>query len=179
VLPHCRTGRDVVRTVIAHRPDVVLLSRDISPTGAEDVLRRLRAKGVSVRTILLVERPTGDQFKWAVQLGVNGVISKTMDARLVVKCVRDVFSGKRLPGLEHQAEAEGSVAASRTQPDTLTPRRLRVAKAAASGLSNNEIATQLSLSEGTVKNHLHAIYERLGVDGRVALVLYLREKGLA
>jgi DNA-binding NarL/FixJ family response regulator len=56
---------------------------------------------------------------------------------------------------------------------------LQVARAAASGLSNKEIATQLGVSEGTIKNHLHAIYERLGVEGRIPLVLYRREKGLA
>jgi DNA-binding NarL/FixJ family response regulator len=70
VLQRCSNGREVVRTVIAHRPDIVLLSRDISPTGAIYVLRTLRAEGVAVRTILLADRPNGDHFKWAVQLGV-------------------------------------------------------------------------------------------------------------
>jgi two-component system nitrate/nitrite response regulator NarP len=166
--------------VIAHHPDIVLLSHDIPPTGALDVLRLLRAEGVSVRTILLVDRPNGHHFNWAGQLGVCGVIFKTMEPRLVVKCVRDVFSGKRLLGLEHHGAAEGAaVAASRSEFGTLTRRQLQVARAAASGLSNKEIATQLGVSEGTIKNHLHAIYERLGVEGRIPLVLYRREKGLA
>jgi DNA-binding NarL/FixJ family response regulator len=177
VLPHCRNGKEVVRTVIAHHPDIVVLSRDISPTGAVDVLRMLRAEGVSVRTILLIDRPNGHHFNWAVQLGVYGVIFKTMDARLVVKCVKDVLSGKRLLGLEHQAVAKG--AASLSEPGTLTRRQLQVARAAACGLSTKELATQLDLSEGTIKNHLHAIYEKVGVDGRIPLVLYLKEKGLA
>jgi two-component system, NarL family, nitrate/nitrite response regulator NarL len=180
VLPRCRNGSEVVRTVIAHRPDIVLLSLDISPTGVVDVLRSLRAEGVSVRTILLADRPNGHHFNWAVGLGVYGVIFKTMDARLVVKCVKDVLSGKRLLGLEHQAVAKGSaVAASLSEPGTLTRRQLQVARAAASRLSNKELATQLSLTEGTIKNHLHAIYQKVGVDGRIALLLYLREKTLA
>jgi two-component system, NarL family, nitrate/nitrite response regulator NarL len=165
--------------VISHRPDIVLLSREISPTGAVDVLRTLRAEGVSVRTILLADRPNGHHFKWAVQLGVYGVIFKTMAIGLVVKCVRDVFSGKRLLGLEHHAAGKGSaVAASPSEPGTLTRRQLQVARAAASGLSNKELATQLGVSEGTIKNHLHAIYETLGLNGRIPLLLYLREKGL-
>jgi DNA-binding NarL/FixJ family response regulator len=180
VLQHCSNGREVIRTVITHRPDIVLLSWDISPTGAVDVLRTLRAEGVSVRTILLADRPNGHHFNWAVQLGVYGVVFKTMDARHVVKCVRDVFSGKRLLGLEHQAVAEGSaVAASPSEPGTLTRRQLQVARAAASGLRNKELAIQLGVAEGTIKNHLHAIYDRLGLDGRIALLLYLRGKTLA
>jgi len=52
-----------------------------------------------------------------------------------------------------------------------------VARAAVSGLSNKELAQRLGVSEGTVKNHLHAIYERLRLEGRLALLLYLKEKG--
>jgi two-component system NarL family response regulator/two-component system nitrate/nitrite response regulator NarL len=102
-----------------------------------------------------------------------------MAARLVVNCVRDVFSGKRLLGLDQAAGEGPAVAASLSKPGTLTRRQLQVARAAASGLSNKELATQLGVSEGTIKNHLHAIYDRLGLDGRIALLLYLREKTLA
>ena len=179
MLQHCSNGREVVRTVIAYRPDIVLLSRDIFPTGAVDVLRALRAEGVAVRTILLADRPNGDHFKWAVQLGVYGVVFKTMAARLVVNCVRDVFSGKRLLGLDQAASEAPGLAAAPSGPGTLTARQFEVARAAARGLSNKEIATQLRVAEGTIKNHLHAIYERLDVDGRIALLLYLRENALA
>jgi DNA-binding NarL/FixJ family response regulator len=180
VLQRCRNGREVVRTVSAHHPDIVLLSQDITPKGAVDVLRTLKAQGVSARTILLADRPNGHQFVWAMQLGVYGVVFKTMDARHIVDCVREVFNGKRLLGLEPKASEEDSaVAASPRELGTLTRRQLQVARASASGVSNKALARQLGLSEGTIKNHLHAIYEKLGVDGRLALLLYLKEKSLA
>ena len=179
VLQHCSNGREVVRAVIAHRPDIVLLNRNIPPTGAVAVLRTLRTEGVTVHTILLADRPNGDHFEWALRLGVYGVVFKTMDPGRVINCVRDVFSGKRRLGVD-QAIGEGlAVAASRGEPGTLTRRQLQVARAAASGLSNKELAIQLGLAEGTIKNHLHVIYERLALDGRMARVLYLREKALA
>jgi two-component system nitrate/nitrite response regulator NarL len=56
---------------------------------------------------------------------------------------------------------------------------LQVARAATSGLSNKELATQLGVAEGAIKNHLHAVYERLQLDRRLALVLYLKGKALA
>jgi two-component system, NarL family, nitrate/nitrite response regulator NarL len=180
VLQRCSSGREVVRTVRAHHPDVVLLSQDITPRGALEVLRTLKAEGLSARTILLADRPNGHRFAWAVQLGVYGVVFKTMDARAIVTCVREVVNGKRLLGRDHEAGREDpAVAASPSELGTLTRRQWQVARAAASGLSNKELATQLGLSEGTIKNHLHAIYERLGVDGRLALLLYLKENSLA
>jgi two-component system nitrate/nitrite response regulator NarL len=165
--------------VIAHRPDIVLLNRDISPTGAVVVMHTLKAEGVAVRTILLAERPNGERFEWALRLGVYGVVFKTMDPRLVINCVRDVFGGRRRLGSDQAAGESPDGAASPSESSTLTRRQLQVARAAASGLSNKELAMQLGVAEGTIKNHLHAIYERLDLDGRIALLLYLREKALA
>ena len=62
--------------------------------------------------------------------------------------------------------------------NVLTPREIEVTRMVAGGLRNREIAEKLSISEGTVKIHLHKIYEKLQVDGRVELALYAREKGL-
>jgi DNA-binding NarL/FixJ family response regulator len=178
VLQHCTNGSEVVRAVVAHRPDVVLLGRNLPPTGAVAVLRTLRTEGVTVRTVLLGDRPNGDHFEWALRLGVYGVAFKTMDPRLVINCVRDVFDGKRRLAGAEAADDGPAVAASPGESGTLTRRQFEVARAAASGLSNKELATQLGVAEGTIKNHLHAIYDRLGLDGRLALLLYLREQAL-
>jgi two-component system nitrate/nitrite response regulator NarL len=186
VLQRCTNGGEAVRAVIAHRPDVVLLNRNLPPTDAVAVLRTLRAEGVTVRTVLLGDRPNGDHFEWALGLGVYGVAFKTMDPRLVINCVRDVFGGKRRLGRD-EAAGEGPAAAAPPGepaafpggPGTLTRRQFEVARAAVSGLSNKELATQLGVTEGTIKNHLHAVYERLQLDGRLALLLYLKEKALA
>ncbi len=80
------------------------------------------------------------------------------------------------PGLNgHASERPGHVPAL----DALTARQIEVARAAVSGLSNKELAQPLGVSEGTIKNHLHAIYERLKVDGRLALLLYLKDKAVS
>ena len=178
VLQRCTNGAELIRAVIGHRPAIVLVNRDIAPAGAVAVLRTLRAEGVAVRTILVADRPNGDHFEWALRLGVYGVVFKTMDPRLVIDCVRDVFSGKRRLGLDKGAGEGPAMAPSPSELRTLTQRQLQVARAAASGLSNKELAMQFGVAEGTIKNHLHAVYERLGLDGRMALVLYLRERAL-
>jgi DNA-binding NarL/FixJ family response regulator len=179
VLQRCCNGREVVRAVIAHRPDVVLLDLNIPPTGAAAVVRTVRAKGIGVRTVLLADHPNGDLPEWAQQLGVDGVVFKTMEPRLVISHVRDVYGGRRRLGPNEAAGAGLAVPACPSEPSILTRRQLEVARAAVSGLSNKELAMQLGVAEGTIKNHLHAIYERLGLEGRISLLLYLRENALA
>ena len=61
---------------------------------------------------------------------------------------------------------------------TLTPREMEIVRMVAQGLRNKVIAERLSISEGTVKVHLHNIYEKLGVDGRLELTLCAQQKGL-
>jgi DNA-binding NarL/FixJ family response regulator len=179
VLQRCANAEQVIRAVIAHRPDVVVLNRNLPPTDAVTVLRTLRTEGVTVRAVLLGDRPNGDQYEWALRLGVYGLAFKTMDPRHLINCVRDVFSGKCRLGAEAMAGDRPAARVTPSESSTLTRRQFEVARAAASGLSNKELATQLGVSEGTIKNHLHAVYERLQVDGRLALLLYLKEKALA
>jgi DNA-binding NarL/FixJ family response regulator len=68
--------------------------------------------------------------------------------------------------------------AAREAGKNLTPREIEIVRMIAQGLRNKVIAERLSISEGTVKIHLHNIYEKLGVDGRLALMLFAQEKGL-
>ena len=62
--------------------------------------------------------------------------------------------------------------------ETLTPREIEIVRMVAQGLRNKTIAERLCISEGTVKVHLHNVYEKLGVDGRLELVLCAQQKGL-
>jgi DNA-binding NarL/FixJ family response regulator len=72
-------------------------------------------------------------------------------------------------------EREG---ASREAAGSLTPREIEIVRMVAQGLRNRAIAGRLTISEGTVKVHLHNIYEKLGVDGRFALLLCARQRGI-
>jgi len=90
--------------------------------------------------------------------------------------VRDVHAGRRW--LDANVNEAATVASGGDALDTLTRRQIEVARAAVSGLSNKELGQRLGVSEGTIKNHLHAIYERLQLEGRLALLLYLKEKAM-
>ncbi|PYQ99782.1 MAG: hypothetical protein DMF97_10725 [Acidobacteria bacterium] len=70
-------------------------------------------------------------------------------------------------------------AATREVGHTLTPREIEIVQMVAHGLRNRAIAERLAISEGTVKIHLHNIYEKLGIDGRLELMLWAQEQGVS
>jgi DNA-binding NarL/FixJ family response regulator len=116
-------------------------------------------------------------------LGIRGLVLKESAPRTLVDCVRRVHAGgqyiepqflTRAMDASHQ-RASGSSELE----DVLTPRELQIVRLLADGLRNKEIAQALEISEGTVKIHLHNIYEKLNVDSRVELALMARAKGFA
>jgi DNA-binding NarL/FixJ family response regulator len=96
--------------------------------------------------------------------------------------VRRVNQGEQWIDRETLSRAFGRVvmrdSVAREAGRSLTPRELEIVRMIAQGLRNKAVAERLSISEGTVKIHLHNIYEKLGVDGRLELVLFAQEKGL-
>jgi len=102
----------------------------------------------------------------------------------LIDCVRDVHRGERRVDVEALARAAADGARPRSSQSTgerlpaLTPRETEIVRLVAQGLRNKELAQRLSITEGTVKIHLHNIYDKLGVDGRLELVLSAQQKGL-
>lgn len=174
VLARCADGYEVVRAVAAYRPDILVIDQEMPGMDGAAIVRQLRRSSQETRAVLLATTDN-HQLTEVLNLGVEGVVHKNVDPQLLIRCVREVHAGRRWvdPGLNgHGTDKVGRVPAL----DALTRRQVEVARAAVSGLSNKELAQRLGVSEGTIKNHLHAIYERLKVDGRLALLLYLKEK---
>ena len=99
-----------------------------------------------------------------------------------MQCVRKVHAGgewletrsvgRALDRLLRREEGDRRLA------EALTPREIEVARLVAEGLRNKEVAQRLGIGEGTVKVHLHRVYEKLAVDGRLELTLHVLKKGL-
>jgi two-component system, NarL family, nitrate/nitrite response regulator NarL len=176
VVARCVDGYEAVRAVAAHRPDVLVVDQDMPVMDGVAILKHLRAAGDQTPLVLLATT-NNQKLNEAVALQVQGVVFKHSDPRQLVRCLREVGAGRRW--LDSSLNSGSDVVADGQVLDGLTRRQIEVARAAVSGLSNKELAQRLGVSEGTIKNHLHAIYERLRLDGRLALLLYLKEKALA
>jgi DNA-binding NarL/FixJ family response regulator len=182
VVARCQDGAETLRAVRQHRPDVLLLDiRMPAPDGLQ-VIRELRKDSLPTRVVILTAALEEDDVLEAVRLGVQGVVLKEMSPEMLMECVRKVAAGEQWIERRSLTRALDKMlrreAGFRDASAVLTAREIEIVRLAAQGLRNQAIADRLHISEGTVKVHLHNIYEKLGIDGRVPLTLYAREKGL-
>ncbi len=182
VLARCSDGEEAVREIERLAPDVAVLDVKMPKRTGVEVLRDLKERGLSTRVVLLTAELEDQEFVEAVRLGVKGLVLKEMASRLLVQCVRTVHGGGQWLDRETLQRALDNMvqreSALKEVSGLLTPRELEIVKMVSQGLRNKEIGARLFITEGTVKIHLHSIYEKVKVNGRMELSLYAREKGL-
>jgi two-component system nitrate/nitrite response regulator NarL len=180
VVAECSDGDGALEAVQRHKPEVLIVDLRMPLTSGMEVLRRLRDEPYSPAVILLAGNISDDEVIEAMRLGAKGVVLKEMAPTLLVQCIRKVANG----GIWLEKEAIGRALGKLLQVGegrartALTPREIEIVRMVAQGLGNREVGERLFISEGTVKTHLHAIYEKVGVRGRVQLATYARENGL-
>ena len=176
ILARCGDAHEALRAIGVYEPDVLVIDEDMPMRGGVDVLQQLRTAGNRTPVVLLATANDAKLME-ALAFNVEGIVFKQSDPKHLIRCIREVHAGRRW--LDAKVNDAAAVALNADKLQTLTRRQIEVARAAVSGLTNKELAQRLGVSEGTMKNHLHAIYERLQLEGRLALLLYLREKALA
>jgi DNA-binding NarL/FixJ family response regulator len=177
----CADAATAVDAVARHLPDVMVLDLRMPGRSGLDVLRQLSGRCPACRRVLLTAAISDAEVAEATRLGATGLVMKEASPEVLLNCVRSVHGGT--PCIERDSggisdprpAAIGSAAGS---SDSLTQREKEILRMVALGLRNKVIADRLSISDGTVKVHLHNIYQKLGVDGRLELVLAAQQKGL-
>jgi DNA-binding NarL/FixJ family response regulator len=180
VVERCGSGEAALEAVRMHRPDILVLDLDMPKVSGMDVLRLAAREGMHLRVVLLTADLREDDLLEAVRLGVRGVILKDMAPELLVRCIRTVHGGgqwleQHLAGwtLDRLLARE---AARQQVTRTLTQREIELVRLVAEGLRNKEVAFRLGITEGTVKIHLHRIYDKLQVSSRIELANYARRE---
>ena len=175
------TGREALAVIRSELPDVAVLDVNMPEGDGLTVLRRVRAELPRVRLVLLTATLDDDQAVEAVESGVHAIVLKESAAVMLVDAVRRVAGGARVIDPTVASRAVGRMlerSEAQNLAQTLSPREREIVTMIATGMRNKEIASRLAISEGTVKTHLHTIYRKLNVDGRVELAVYAVDHGL-
>jgi DNA-binding NarL/FixJ family response regulator len=189
VVAEASTGAEAVAQALRHRPDVVLMDiRMPEMDGLEATRRILTSRSGSGCRIIMLTTFDLDRYVYeALAAGASGFLLKHVSPEYLVGAVRLVRSGDALlaPSITRRlverfaSDAPARAPAVHRDLSSLTPRELEVLRLLARGLSNAELAANLTLSEATVKTHVANILAKLRLRDRVQAVVLAYETGLA
>lgn len=183
-------GRSVLDVVHETNPDVLLLDLRMPNLDGLGALETLQQTNKRTRVIILTASEDKNEFVQAMKLGCSGIVLKQTAPELIVKSIRKVFAGEiwldshttaavmrqfATPGSEMAAAGSSTKGRERSP---LSTREREIVALVAQGYKNKEMAEKMFISEQTVKNHLHNIFDKLGVSDRLELALYAIHKGL-
>jgi two-component system, NarL family, response regulator DesR len=164
------TSTDAVRLARRHRPDVAVLDLEMPPADGLLAAEEIRAE-LPTRVILITRHARPAVLRRALAAGVDGFVPKTTPAARLAEIIRDVVAGRRY--------VDPDIAASALTEDAcpLTARELEVLRASRTGASVAEIAAEVHLAPGTVRNYLSSAMTKLGVRSRHAAAHRAWEEG--
>lgn len=183
-------GREVLDKVQELDPDVLLLDLRMPNLDGLSALQALQQSNKRTRVIVLTASEDKNEFVQAMKLGCSGIVLKQTAPDLIVKSIRKVNAGEiwldshttaavmRQFQTGQESSGSGQAGGKGRERSPLSSREREIVALVAQGYKNKEMAEKMFISEQTVKNHLHNIFDKLGVSDRLELALYAIHKGL-
>jgi DNA-binding NarL/FixJ family response regulator len=173
VVAEASDGPEAIETFRKHKPDITLMDLRLPKIGGADAITRIREESPSARIIVLTTFDGDEDIFRALQAGAKGYLLKGMDIDELTEAIRAVHAGKsKIPGFVAEKLAE------RMGGPALTTRETEVLKRIVAGRSNKEIASDLFISEATVKTHVNSILGKLGVTDRTQAATTALQRGI-
>jgi two-component system, NarL family, nitrate/nitrite response regulator NarL len=198
VVGEAMDGREALEQVQMHEPDILLLDLRMPNLDGLGALQTLQHINRKTRVIILTASEDKNEFVQAMKLSCCGIVLKQTAPELIVKSIRKVHDGEiwldshttaavmrqfatNLPDSHGNSSSTTNNSGGTTkvrERSPLSAREREIVSLVAQGYKNKEMAEKMFISEQTVKNHLHNIFDKLGVSDRLELALYAIHKGL-
>lgn len=189
VVAQASDGRQVLEILQQVEPDILLLDLKMPGLDGLATLQRLQASRNKTRVIVLTASDDKNEFVQAMKLGTSGIVLKQTATELLIKSIRKVHAGEIWLDSHTTAAVIRQFVANEEAPpppppppqasagrererSPLSQREREIVALVAQGFKNKEMAEKMFISEQTVKNHLHNIFDKLGVSDRLELALY-------
>lgn len=178
IVAEAQDGTEVPDILRDYEPDVLLLDLKMPNLDGLSLLQRIQTQKFKTKIIVLTASDDEGEYVQAMKYGTSGIVLKQTATDLLIKSIRKVFGGEIWLDAKTTAAVMRQFA-SPTDPNPrdrdkprLSNREREIVALVAQGFKNKEIAERMFISEQTVKNHLHNIFDKLGVSDRLELALY-------
>jgi len=176
-------GAEAAEMVADKRPDLILMDLKMPIMNGVEATRQIRMKYPEVKVLVLTTYADDEWVFDAIQAGASGYLLKDTPREELIRAVKGTVTGKTYVDPSIAGKVLDQASSHQTQPATLitsklTEREIEVLRLIARGLSNTDIAAQLFLSDGTVRNHVSAILAKLGVSDRTQAAVIAIQHGL-
>lgn len=183
VVASASDGAEAIELAAQKQPDLILMDLKMPGVNGIEATRDIRARFPHIKILVLT---TYDDDEWvfdAIRAGASGYLLKDTPRQKIIEAIRGTLDGKSFVDPAVAGKLMSQLASNQKQPasvlaEKLTERELDVLRLIAKGFNNSDIAGQLHLSEGTVRNHVSAILEKLGVSDRTQAAVIAIQHGL-
>jgi NarL family two-component system response regulator LiaR len=182
VVGEAENGREAIEQNARLRPDVILVDLMMPEMGGIEAVRRITADYTETHILVLTSFSTDDKVFPAIKAGAMGYLLKDSAPEELINAIHQVYRGESSLHPKIARKLLGEISQPTNQeptPDPLTPREVEVLKLVANGLSNQEIADALVVSEATVRTHVSHTLSKLHLASRTQAALYALREGLA
>jgi NarL family two-component system response regulator LiaR len=181
LIGEAENGRQAVELVLAARPDVILMDLVMPEMDGIEAIRNIKAQIPEAHILVLTTFAGEDKLFPAIQAGALGYHLKDSRPEELVEAIRQVHRGESAlhPVIARRVLQELSRPPKQPPtPDPLTPREVEILRMVAEGMSNQEIADTLVVSEATIRTHVSHIMSKLHLASRTQAALYALREGL-
>lgn len=166
----CSDGISCIEAIRSLRPDIAILDVSMPGLTGLEILGIVNSEGLSTRLVFFTAFVEDSELVKSAAAGAYGVIPKDAALEFLVKSLQQIADGQRLLPLPSPDQVSRDKSAGTENALTvLTDRERQIMCLVSEGLSNKEIGRRLNISDGTIKVHLHHIYEKLEIRNRTAL----------
>lgn len=175
VVGEASNGLECLDRLDVYNPDVLLLDINMPEMNGIEVLKKMKDRNLQIKVLILTVHNETDYLMKAVDIGVDGYILKDSESSELKKAINAVKNGENyiqpslIPVLNNQLVNRNT---DKDKISSLTNRELEVLVQVANGMFNKEIATNLNISERTVKNHISNIFKKIDVSDRTQAAVF-------
>jgi DNA-binding NarL/FixJ family response regulator len=193
VVGEAENGLDGVEQAQAVQPDLVVMDVDMPVMNGVEAVKLIREQVPATKVVMLTVSEDEDDLFDAIRYGAHGYLLKDLRPEQLYDMLRSVMrnetplspaiAGRVLSALRGWGQSGGtgpirSAPSAAPEGPALTRREIEILQLVADGLSNKEIGVRLSITEGTVKNHVHNALEKLHLENRIQAAAYVVRQGM-